>query len=371
MAEPARDTPPTREITADELKSLAIGTGILGTGGGTHPYLELLNIEKLYREGYRVSLIKPTDLADDAVVAELGFMGAPLVTKERLPDPAHICKAVRMMEDHAGCRFEAVMAGEVGAENGVLPLLVAALMDLPVVDADTMGRAFPEMQMSSFVIRGVPLCPFTMSDIRDNEVLITEAADPLWVERISRVICTEMGSTASVCCAPRRGRDVKDHAVLGTVTQAINLGRAVRRARAAHADPVAAVLAAESGVRLFKGKVVDVARRTTAGFLRGETTIEGLDDFAGSRFRVAFQNEWLVGWRDGAVEVMVPDLICILDSVSGASVGTETIRYGQRVTVVSLPAPDVLTGVDGLAVVGPRAFGYDMDYVPLHPRGAP
>ncbi len=225
------------------------------------------------------------------------------------------------------------------------------------------------MQMSSFVIRGVALCPFTMFDVRDNHVIITETADPVWLERISRVICTEMGSTASTCCAPRRGRDVKDHAILGTVSQAINLGRAVRRARAEHSDPVAAVLDAENGVSLFKGKVVDVSRRPTAGFLRGETTIEGLDGFAGSRFRVAFQNEWLVGWRDGEVEVMVPDLICILDSVSGASVGTETIRYGQRVTVVSLPAPDVLTGADGLAVVGPRAFGYDMDYVALHRRG--
>ena len=272
------------------------------------------------------------------------------------------------MEDHLGRPFTAVMSGEIGGANGVIPLLAAAAMDLPIVDADTMGRAFPEMQMSSFVICGVPLCPFTMSDIRDNEVLISEAADPLWVERMSRVVCTEMGSTASTCCAPRSADDIKDHAILGTVTQAINLGRAVRRARAEHADPVAAVLATENGVSLFKGKIADVARRTTAGFLRGETTIDGLDDFAGSRFRVAFQNEWLLGWLDGELQVMVPDLICILDSVSGASVGTESIRYGQRVTVVSLPAPDVLTGADGLAIVGPRAFGYDRDFVSLHER---
>jgi hypothetical protein len=131
------------------------------------------------------------------------------------------------------------------------------------------------------------------------------------------------------------------------------------------------VLAAENGVSLFRGKVADVARRTTAGFLKGTVELDGLDNFAGSRFRVAFQNEWLLGWRDGTLQVMVPDLICILDSISGASVGTESIRYGQRVTVVSLPAPEVLTGADGLKVVGPRAFGYDMDYVPLHPRAAP
>src|SRR5215207_9975338 len=109
-----------RIIEPDELKSLAIGTGILGTGGGTHPYLELLNAEKLYREGARVRLIDPSDLHDEEAVAELGYIGAPLVTKERLPDPSHILRPVRLMEGLTGTRFSAVMAGEVGAENGIL-----------------------------------------------------------------------------------------------------------------------------------------------------------------------------------------------------------------------------------------------------------
>ena len=371
MTEKAVAPPLARVLAGDELKSLAIGTGILGTGGGTHPYLELLNIEKLYREGYRVSLVDALDLADDAVVAELGFMGAPLVTKERLPDPTHVMKAVRMMEDYACCRFEAVMAGEVGAENGVLPLLVAALMDLPVVDADTMGRAFPEMQMSSFVIRGMPLYPFTLADVRDNEVIITEAAGPLWVERLGRVICTEVGSMAATCRPPRSGSDIKRNGVLGSVSRAIRIGEAVHRARAEHSDPIAAILAAEGGVPLFRGKVIDVARRTTAGFVRGRARIEGLDGHDGQSFDVDFQNEFTIGWIDGELTVMVPDLICILDSVSGEAIGTETIRYGQRVAIVSLPAAPVLTSDEGLTFVGPRAFGIDIDYVPLHPRGTP
>ena len=358
----------TREITWDDLESLSIGTNILGTGGGGDSYMALLNARKLHRQGFRYRLIDPATLGDHDLVAEVSFMGAPLVSKERLSDPEICARPARAMESHLGRPFTAVMSGEIGGANGVIPLLAAAAMNLPIVDADTMGRAFPEMQMSSFVIRGVPLCPFTMSDIRGNEVLITNAADSHWVERMSRVVCTEMGSTASTCCAPRGADYVKHHAILGTVTQAIELGRAVRRARAENSDPVAAVLATEDGVSLFEGKVADVARRTTAGFLKGTVELDGLDDFAGSRFRVAFQNEWLLGWRDGALQVMVPDLICILDSVSGASLGTESIRYGQRVTVVSLPPPDVLTGADGLKVVGPRAFGYDMDYVPLHRR---
>jgi hypothetical protein len=186
-----------REISADDLKSLAVGAGILGTGGGTHPYLELLNIEALYRGGRRVQLLDPDDLVDGDLVAEVGFMGAPLVTKERLPDPEHVCKPVRLMAAHSGQSFKAVMSSEIGGENGVLPLLVAALLDLPLLDADPRGRAFPEMQMSSFAIAGLPLFPVALADIRDNAVLILRSASARWQPASRRARRRRSGPTRS------------------------------------------------------------------------------------------------------------------------------------------------------------------------------
>ena len=135
------------------------------------------------------------------------------------------------------------------------------------------------------------------------------------------------------------GREVKEHAILYTTTQAIDLGRAVLAARDAHTDPVAAIIESASGVRLFDGKVFDVDRRATDGFLRGRAEIDGLGGDSGSRFTVHFQNEFSVGYRDGAPVVMTPDLICVVDSVSGDGIGTDVIRYGQRVSVLALPSP--------------------------------
>jgi uncharacterized protein len=40
----------TREITLDDIESLAAGAWILGTGGG-NPYLGLFNTRRLYAEG--------------------------------------------------------------------------------------------------------------------------------------------------------------------------------------------------------------------------------------------------------------------------------------------------------------------------------
>jgi hypothetical protein len=204
--------------------------------------------------------------------------------------------------------------------------------------------------------------PLTLADVRDNAVIVARAASWKWMERLSRKACTEVGSVAATCKAPRTGREVKACAILRTVTKAIRLGQCVDRARRAHADPVQAVIDAERGRLLFRGKVQDIARRTTEGFLRGRAALEGLDDDRGRSFALGFQNEFAVGWLDGEPRITTPDLICVLDSLSGEAIGTETLRYGQRVSVVALPAPPILLTPKGLEHVGPRAFGYDLDF---------
>ncbi len=354
-----------REIQEAELEPLAIGAWILGAGGGGNPYHAYLCIRELYREGRRATLMDPAALSDDELVAVVSTMGAPLVSEERLTDPAVAARPVRMMEEYLGRSFQAVMSLEIGGANSIQPLLVAALTGLPVVDADTMGRAYPEAQMTSFAIGDLQSFPLCLADIRDNEVIVSRTASWIWMERISRKICTEVGSIAATCKAPRTGREVKDWGILYTVTKAITIGRAVLDARRRHADPVATVLELEGGKSLFRGKVTDVDRRTTEGFLRGAARIEGLDDNRGQEFRMEFQNEFAVGFLDGQPRVTVPDIICVMDSDSGEAVGTETLRYGQRVTVVALPGPAIQKTEKGLQHVGPRAFGYDLDFVSL------
>ena len=52
------------------------------------------------------------------------------------------------------------------------------------------------------------------------------------------------------------------------------------------------------------------------------------------------------------------DLLC----PAGEAIGTETIRYGQRVTVIALPTAEVFLTPKGLQHVGPRAFNYAIDF---------
>ncbi|HSF14968.1 MAG TPA: DUF917 domain-containing protein [Vicinamibacteria bacterium] len=352
----------TRAITLDEIESLAVGAWILGAGGGGNPYHSLLNLRELFRRERSFELLDPMALADDDWVAVVSNMGAPLVGEERLQSPETAAKAVEMMEGFLGVSFRGIMAVEVGGSNALQPFLASSTRNLPVVDADAMGRAFPEAQMTSFAIGGLRPYPLTLADIRDNGVIVSRAANWKWMERLSRKACTEVGSMAATCKAPRTGREVKEWGILYTTTKAIRIGNVVREARRRHDDPIDALVAAESGKILFRGKVKGVERRTTEGFLRGFAEIAGLDSDRGSVFRLEFQNEWAVGTLDGEVRVTVPDIICVIDTISGEAVGTETMRYGQRITIVALAAPPVLLTRAGLEYVGPRAFGYDIDF---------
>jgi uncharacterized protein len=354
-----------RELSLDDIEGLAVGAWILGTGGGGSPYLALLNMRRLYAEGIRVQLMPPEALADDDWVAVVSNMGAPLVGQERLTDSRTIARAVTLMEEHRGIEFCAIMALEIGGGNSLQPLMAAAHLNKPVVDADTMGRAYPEAQMTSVAVGDLRPYPLTTVDCRGLEAIVEKVPSWKWMERVSRKICAEYGSIASTCKAPRTGREVKDWGIPHTTTKAIAIGHAVRKAQAKHDDPIEAILSVEPGKVLFRGKVVDVDRRTTEGFLRGRATLSNLDEDRDSLVTIDFQNEWIVAWRDGEAMAMSPDLICVLDSVAGEAVGTETIRYGQRVTVIALPPPAVFTTLKGLEHVGPRAFGYDLDYKPV------
>jgi uncharacterized protein len=351
-----------RPVELEELTSLATGAWILGAGGGGNPYHSWLNLRELYRRGARVDLLDPEELADDDWVAVVSSMGAPLVGEERLLDPETAARPVRMMEEYLGASFRAIMSLEIGGSNALQPFLAAATMSRPVVDADAMGRAFPEAQMTSFAIGELRCYPLALADVRENAVVISRAASWKWMERLSRKVCTEVGSIAATCKAPRTGREVKSWGILHTTTRAIALGDVVRGARRRHEDPVAALVGAEGGKSLFQGKVRDVRRRTTEGFLRGWAEIEGLDSDRGHRFRLEFQNEFAIGLEDGVARVMVPEIIAVLDTLTGEAVGTEMLRYGQRVTVVALPAPSLLLTDKGLEHVGPRAFGYDLEF---------
>ncbi|MER5366904.1 DUF917 domain-containing protein [Streptomyces sp. NPDC002722] len=353
-----------REINLDNLDDIARGAGILGTGGGGDPYIGKLLAREAIRKYGPVRLVAFDEVPDDATVVPVSGMGAPTVLLERVPAGGEEVAALRALEKHIGRAATHIAPIEVGGVNSMLPIACAAEAGLPLVDGDAMGRAFPEAQMVLPGLIGVANTPMALADDKGNSIIV-DAVSNHAAERIARAVCVELGCQISSADTMMRGDQLTDGLVPATLTLAERLGAAVREARAAHTDPVLAARTMLSGTHLLTGKVIDVSRRTEGGFARGNARIEGIGDDAGRVLELGFQNEHLLATRDGETVATTPDLICVLDTDTGDPVTTEGLRYGLRVSVLAAPCDPRWTTPGGLALAGPRYFGYDVDYLPF------
>jgi len=357
------------KLTSDDLHDLAIGAAFLGTGGGGNPYVGRLMVQRCLDEGLTVELIDPTELADDAFVIPTAMMGAPTVLVEKLPSGQEAIDSLHLLERYLGRKADATMPIEIGGINSTIPLVVGARLGLPIVDADGMGRAFPELQMETFGVYGISGSPMVVSDEYGDSTLLN-GADNKQMEWLSRMAAIRMGGCAYIAEYSMTGADVKRTAVPNTMTLAMRIGRCLREAKAHHESPFDALLRLlpqtlyNYGRIIFTGKIVDVARETRNGFSLGRARIDALGAFAGT-MEIEIQNENLIARIDGKVKAIVPDLICIMDSESAEPITTESLRYGQRVTVVAVAVPEIMRTPEALAVFGPRCFGLDEPFTPI------
>lgn len=348
-------------LDADVLPAQARGCAVLGAGGGGTPRVGLLAALQAVEEFGPVELVDLDGLPDDGLVMPCGGVGAPTVSLEKLGNGREAARIRERVEELTGRRVVGVMCTEIGGSNGCEPVAWAARMGLPLVDADGMGRAFPEMQQVSMHLAGIRPDPCVLSDERGN-VSVLYPTDAVWLERLCRASAVAFGGHAVTAEFLMSVREARAATVRGSVSTAIEIGRLLTESGD---DPVDRLLDAVRGVRLVEGKIVDVERRTSGGFVRGSLIVEGLRGDAGRVLRIEMQNENLAALEDGAVVASVPDVITVLDTQTADAITTELLRYGQRVTVIAFPCDQVWRTDAGLAVAGPRAFGYEFDYQAL------
>ena len=353
-----------RQVTLDDIRPIGIGAGILGTGGGGNPYQGGLHLASVIREKGPQAIVDPFDLADDALCCVVGSIGAPTVSIEKLPEGTEMMRAMRLLEEHIDRRFDAIAIAEIGGANSMQPMIGGLQAGIPTVDSDSMGRAFPEIQMSSFLFgTSATAAPLAMVDTADNAAVVPYAISDVWAEKIARNIAVSMGARAGLAGTIMTGAQVKTAGVHYTLSLAHHLGAQVIEAQAQKSDVPPVVADALDGQVIFRGKIADVERRTTKGFARGGICIERFSN--NDRLEIEFQNEFLIAFINGEVAATTPDLICIVTEEEGEPVTTEVLRYGTRVAVIIVPAPPQLKSDVALGVVGPRAFGYDVEFRPL------
>lgn len=351
----------------EDLSAVALGAAVLGTGGGGNPYVGRLMAEDIIGTG-AVEIWDLDEVADDVWVVPVAAMGAPTVLLEKIPAGPEPILAVRALQDELGVRFTATCAMEAGGFNSMVPLYVGAGIGMPVVDADGMGRAFPEVYMETFHIHGLKGTPACLVN-EWGDVVTFKTHSNQALEHLARSVTIRMGGHAFLTHFPMQGKDLRRSAVRGTLGFAKRLGEAVLTARRVKRDPLEALLTVArqepygGADVIFNGKVKDVWRRTTEGFARGRVTIAGAHEHAGCEMQIEFQNENLIAFVDGQAVMTVPDLITVLDYETAEPITTEHLHYGQRVAVLGIVAVPIMRIPAAMDTWGPKAFGYSEPYV--------
>lgn len=336
-----------KKLSISDLDDLKIGSMVLGSGGGGNPIYDAAMTKQAFEEYGPASLVNLADISDDALVAPLAFMGAPLISIERIPSGNELTTLLNMIKEAFKRPVTHLLAAEIGGANAFTPLIASAKTGLPVIDGDTLGRAFPELQMSSCNLRGISPSPCFMTDCMQNKAIVygKTGAD---MERFCRKIAVEMGSSAAISLYLMTGKECKESIIAGTMTQAMNIGKAMR------SNPIKGLVEYTKGIKIGSGIITDIDQSIKDGFLTGSFTVTGTSDMV----RVYYQNEYLMLYKNGKAVAATPDIIIPLEMESGLPITSESLMYGLRVVLVAIKGPEIWKSPKGLSFVGPEYFGY-------------
>lgn len=357
-----------RQIGLKEIEDIALGAALLGAGGGGDLYIGKLIATGAVKECGTVTLLDPEEIPDDALVVPIAMMGAPTVLGEKGIGGKEYQTLYDMVTQFFGKKIYAFLPIEAGGVNSMLPIAACARLGIPLVDADGMGRAFPELQMVTFTIGGMSASPMALTDEKGNSVIFKTVTNK-WTEELARAVTMSCGGSVSVSLYPMNGAQLKAYAVKNIITRSEKLGQAIRTVKdCKDKTPEDHFLEFSEGFKLFKGKIADVLRETRGAFNFGKVVLDGIGEYRGHNAYVEFQNENLTATIDGEILATTPDLICLVDTETFTPVTTDALKYGKRVLVVGLKCFEMWRTPEGLELVGPRYFGCDTDYIPLEER---
>ena len=212
--------------------------------------------------------------------------------------PRNLAVAVQELERYAGVKIEAIIPLEPGGRNTPNPLSSGARLGIPIVDGDYAGRAIPEIVQITPCIAGYKPWPATSVDPFGNAVIIREAINPPMAERIGKYLAVAAFGTVGMAGFLMPAKEARKLVVTGTASRSLSVGSAIREAREAGRDPVDAAAKASGALLFFKGAVSERKWEDRDGYMFGENTVSGTDEFSGRTLRIWFKNENHITWLD-------------------------------------------------------------------------
>ena len=366
------------------INDFVTGLAFLGTGGGAGKIEDALEmVEPVIKRGKGITLVSPDELPDDAWTCAIASWGGR--DPDTPPSPAELAQyglvtekytlAERMVEAakelaaFRGVKLGAVVSMELGASATMGTLLTGMALGIPAVDSDYVGRAIPEAGQSKMDLAGFPPMPMGMVDRWGNITIVKSAVSALMGDRLARQISVAgYGRGVGGASYLAQIRDAKKGLVRGSLLKAVEVGRALREGIGT-AEPLRPLIRLTGGKILFSGEALGTDWDNDEAYVFRKFTyrLRGTGAYAGHACRVWVKNEHHVVWRDETVVGTSPDILMLTDSETNRPLSTRgDVTPGRKVTVFGMKALDPIWHTPaGLALLGPRHFGFDFDYVPL------
>ncbi|GEA02468.1 hypothetical protein KUL17_13650 [Alteromonas sp. KUL17] len=360
-----------RELTREDIEDILYGCAILGTGGGGELEEGFDYIDRAIAAGKTFKMVSIDDAPLNAKVCTPYMLGAlsPMSVEEEeryqgLPknkEPA-IDTAFKRLQSYTGDKYFGTICCELGGSNTAISFYLAAMHDGYIIDADPAGRAVPEITHSTYYFNDLNASPIITANEFGECFICENIKNDERAEHIVRALSMVSRNDIAAIDHALTISEVKHAVIKGTISKALVIGKAFRKAKEDELDLAEEIAKHGHGVVRFKGKVSDFSFSTKGGFTIGEFLVNGTGEFKDNRYKVAVKNENLVSYLNGEVDVTIPDLICCLDLDINEPVTNPHLTIGSNVAIVVLPAPKEFKTERGLAAFGPKYLGLEMKF---------
>ena len=357
-----------RDLTRQDMVDLLQGATLLGAGGGGDLDEGLAMIDAALAAGKVLRLASLSDLPATTLACCPYLLGA---VSDLPPDQAALynhlpktegpalLKAFDRLQAHTGQAITATVACEMGGANTAAAFFVAAMRGGVTLDADPAGRAVPEITHSTFYLNNLPVAPMAVATPFGETALIEGGIDDARAETLVRAVAQVSANDVAAVDHALPLEALKTGLIPGTMSGALTLGHASRRARETGQDAAAAVAHAAGGAVVFVGQVTRATYTTRAGFTCGEIHLNG----PSGTYQIGVKNENLSAHLNGQVHASIPDILTLIDRETGEVISNPHARVGQQVAVLILPAPTPFLTPKGLQVFGPAYAGLEGPFV--------
>jgi DUF917 family protein len=361
--------------TRTDVEDITNGCTFFGTGGGGDKQLGLNMLYPHIDAGKKIEIVDVKTVKKNDWIAcpyYSGTIAPPTPEIEALRGrfprdyfEKELALGLATLEEYMGIKFAAVAPFELGGVNTPAPIDAAVKHNIPCVDGDYSGRAVPEICQNTVCVKGFSMAPMALIDWFGNKSIVSHVINYEMGERISKALSEVAWGRLGNVAFPVQGSAFHDAIIPGTLTKSFTVGKIIRECRESGNDPAEKIVERMGGWVLFRGEVVGRSWENRAGYMWGETEIKGSGIKKGAKMKVWFKNENHITWLDDKPWITSPDIIEIINSKTGEPITNTLIKIGDKVSVIGMRSEPIFRTPKGLEVLGPKHFGFDIDYTPI------